>query len=294
MPEEPKTSTAPAEPNASLYAAVDRMRDLAKWLIVILGAIGGTLIAGSQLSDIGAAEGSHLFWAGVGLFLSLVGVGIAVGFTVRVLVPAEMTLPRLAKAGRWSAAAKLASREPEVLFGRQTIAALEADRQAAKKARDEAATSDSNGDALEKASESLKDINAKVHYFLGHALVAQAKRSLNQAFVAMLIGSAVAAAGICLFAWATHPGEADEKTTKVVPKQPSTVLVRLSPEGRRVLSTRLGARCNALELHALAVGGEPGALDLIATPGARCKPLRFTLTGRLGAVVSDEGVRALP
>src|SRR4051812_24708517 len=88
-----KPKEAPPSP---AFAAIDRARDLAKWLIVAFGAIGATLVAGSQLSDIGKTDGWRLFAAFAGLALGLGGVALAVWSAVRVLTPDDLTLRQLA------------------------------------------------------------------------------------------------------------------------------------------------------------------------------------------------------
>src|SRR5512144_1087454 len=48
--------------SGGLVGAADRIRETAKWLTVSLAAIGGVLVAGTQLSDIGSLEpGSDRF-----------------------------------------------------------------------------------------------------------------------------------------------------------------------------------------------------------------------------------------
>jgi len=60
------------EPSTGLQGAADRIRETAKWLTVSLAAVGGVLVAGSQLSDIGALEpGTDRFTA------AIVGAAIA-------------------------------------------------------------------------------------------------------------------------------------------------------------------------------------------------------------------------
>jgi len=77
------------------YAVVDRIRDLAKWLLVALGAIAGVLLAGSKLSDIGATHGDGRVNALIGVGVGLFGAAIALGFIARVLLPIRLALSDL-------------------------------------------------------------------------------------------------------------------------------------------------------------------------------------------------------
>src|SRR3954454_17797218 len=89
-----KPKEAPPSP---AFAAIERARDLAKWLIVAFGAIGTTLVAGSQLADIGKIDGWRLAAAFAGLVLGLVGIAIAIWYAARVLAPDDLSLNQLAR-----------------------------------------------------------------------------------------------------------------------------------------------------------------------------------------------------
>lgn len=301
MPEQkqapPPAGPAP-DPNAQAFAAIDRLRDLAKWLILILGAIGGTLIAGSQLSDIGATEDLHLIAAGGGIALSLLGVGVAIWFTVEVISPSHISLPLLATKGDKSPVAKLAKKEPALLFNRATtIPELNAVRQLAIKAEEEAATaaeatpkSKNLKEQLEAARTKRQNIDADVNRLLGVARFAEVKADMRHALWAMFAGGLATAVGITVFAWATNQSEPAAEAAAAVPKRPTAVVVRLSSRGRQSLSEDLGSRCNPERVRAIALGGEPSVLDLIAVPTRRCAPIRFTLTPAFGRAESVEAV----
>jgi Pentapeptide repeats (8 copies) len=98
---------APASPSASSTAvaaaaprfeaqlkAAESIRETAKWLVAIFGAIAGVLIAGTQLSSLGSIEGEPLR-LGLGLgsaFLALFGVTLSVWFLLSVMLPSSATL----------------------------------------------------------------------------------------------------------------------------------------------------------------------------------------------------------
>jgi hypothetical protein len=58
-----------ASPQANPYAAaVDRMRETAKWIITIFGGLGALLIAGTQLSNVGKLKVNNAvqaIWKGI-------------------------------------------------------------------------------------------------------------------------------------------------------------------------------------------------------------------------------------
>ena len=69
-----------AETSPGIGGAADRIRETAKWLTVSLAALGGVLIAGSQLSDIGGLQPSSSRF-----IVALCGGGIAAVAAVTIL-----------------------------------------------------------------------------------------------------------------------------------------------------------------------------------------------------------------
>lgn len=86
-------------------AAIVQMRDTAKWLFVILGAIGTLMIAGVQLSDLGNFSPEWLrefltnntrFWTSAALFaVTLVLIGVALSSAVKILSSQETSVQDL-------------------------------------------------------------------------------------------------------------------------------------------------------------------------------------------------------
>lgn len=81
--------------------SVSDMRASAKWMLAAAGAVGAALISGGPLVAVGQVHGVlHAALAGLGLAIALGGVGTAIWFTSKVLVPRLMTPAVLKKAGR--------------------------------------------------------------------------------------------------------------------------------------------------------------------------------------------------
>jgi hypothetical protein len=312
--EDDHIEAAPIGSRAANYAVVDRIRDLAKWLLVVLGAIGGVLIAGSKLSDIGAAHGSDRFDALVGVGVALLGAAIALGFIARVLLPIRLTLsglekevaaanaaasgtPRFPKlTERWRRlrrpVGELVHEEKQILCGYETVGALREARweaaEAERAARDAQPVSPS---AVTAARENREAVDEVTYEFLAYALAEKVKRRMVWASAAVALGATLAAAGIVVFSVATH-GTAPATAGEVVPKRPSAVTVELSEHGRDVLTKRLGDNCPDKQIEAIALGGEPDALDVVSVPTANCATTRFTLTENIGVVVNAQPVDA--
>jgi hypothetical protein len=99
--------------------SVSDMRAAAKWTLAASGAVGAALISGGPLVAVGKIHGAlHAVLAGLGLAIALSGVGIAIWFTSRVLVPRLMTPAVLKNARRPELAMlkKLIDAEPTEFF----------------------------------------------------------------------------------------------------------------------------------------------------------------------------------
>lgn len=72
--------------------SIDDMRVAAKWMLAASGAVGAALISGGPLVAVGRVHGAgHAILAGAGLIVTLGGVGIAIWYASRVLVPRLVT-----------------------------------------------------------------------------------------------------------------------------------------------------------------------------------------------------------
>lgn len=72
--------------------SIDDMRVAAKWMLAASGAVGAALISGGPLVAVGRVHGvGHAIVAGLGLIVTLNGVGLAIWYTSRVLVPRLVT-----------------------------------------------------------------------------------------------------------------------------------------------------------------------------------------------------------
>jgi hypothetical protein len=86
----------------SALDAVDDLRTAAKWTLAAVGAVGAVLISGGPLIAVGEVHGvANALLAGLGLAISMSGVGLAIWFTSKVLeprltTPATLTEPLLA------------------------------------------------------------------------------------------------------------------------------------------------------------------------------------------------------
>lgn len=112
----------------SPLTAVDDMRAMAKWTLAVVGVVGAALISGGPLVAVGQVHGLRdSVLAGAGLVCALAGVGLAIWFTSRVLMPRlttpavfteqETSLLTRRKSVRLAKLTSQIDREPAYFFG---------------------------------------------------------------------------------------------------------------------------------------------------------------------------------
>jgi hypothetical protein len=209
--------------SADLSASRELVRSAARWFIAGLGAIGAVLVAGSQLSSVGALSPDTLrFWLAIaGVALGLVAILWAMWRVVDVLSPAQWAFEDLVDA--WDAApavpptprwwnrrqrrsvGRFLRDHPTFLGGFDSPAAIASVYETSSPQRpglDDLV--DLMDDLLDKAS--TVDLHSRFTTLRG------------QIAAGVLLG----AAGIILFAWAANPA---------TPVQPAPSLIRTDLRG---------------------------------------------------------------
>ncbi len=282
-------------------AAVVQIREVVKWLIGGFAAVGVALAAGSQLADLGSAEGLRLVVAIVSVVAVLVGIAGAIFFATRVLVPKAITLKQLVTEASTSDVGKAVVDDPDLLLGHGKSIPDFAEKRQAVLAEEDAAweayegASDKDAKAaliprVKKAEAARRRDDSAMNWLISYARYLQVSKLFRESLVAMFIAAAVAAAGIGGFAWAAHPEDKEGEATPVVERTPAAVVVDLSPEGEESLGDDLGAECNINELEAIAVSGTPEALEVVTIPSDTCELDRFVLTPDLGEADNVEEI----
>lgn len=194
--------------SADLSASRELVRSAARWFIAGLGAIGAVLVAGSQLSSVGALSPDTLrFWLAIaGVALGLLAILWAMWRVVDVLSPAQWAFedlvaawdaaPAVPPARRWwnrrqrRSVGRFLRDHPTLLGGFDSPAAIMAvyeESSAARAGLDDLV--DLMDDLLDKAS--TIDLHSRFATLRG------------QIAAGVLLG----AAGIILFAWAANPAQ---------------------------------------------------------------------------------------
>ena len=309
-------ATAGARATVQFAAAADRVRDTARWLIVSFAAVGGILVAGSQLSSLGTLGPTDLrFWLALaGAVVALTAVVAAVAAVSAVLVIEPLSLEALAhESGYQDIRHRLQADKILVPYAegvpriydrlreadkRQRAASdrlLEASRRALSEHTD--ATSSATSDDTERArqeaerkrlhaSAEIETDNERIESLsaqnvLAVAAILRINSAFDRAKRRVIYLTAAAALGIMLFAAAANPKRSDSPTAVVTGKKTT---VTFTAAGRNALKSVLGGECAPKKLSAVVLGTSPGGIEVVTLPEGRCSSVRVVVSPTLGSV----------
>lgn len=276
-----------SEQASTLVSAGNQIRATAKWLVVSLAGIGGVLVAGVQLSNVGSldADSDRLataIWAGI---LVAIGAGIILGAAV---------ITATVKAHPLSALDPIDEhfKDKTLLQGQTSLGALRKNYQEALELKRNALEANFNSptahtkliataaqarvDYLDGIVRNVLEVGA-YHRLLKHWRILSA-------FIAL--GAVLAGTGVVMFAWASNPPE-NAKASSMTPGVVSTAAqgtVLLVDAGRKALYKQLGDKCpleKPLSIYLLAE--TDFGSDIIITE-EDCNPIRLILKTEWGTV----------
>lgn len=265
--------TTPAEPQADpggVQAAIDRYRDIAKYLITIFAGVGALLIAGTQLSSLGKLSWDdtpdRVVGAALGLLLALGSVAWIVREALKILRPIELSLDDVVADA--DLRAHMDAR-PGALGGAPSVTALRNLR---------------TGTLLDDRGEEWDAVTTGV---IGQAAHRRARDQFDAAWRSMLIAALIGSLAIACFAWAANPPKRATAPATVQPA-PAAVTLDLTDDGREALDGAIGEKCADAPVQALSVGGAEGAPRVVTVPSTACKAAQFVLPPEWGSAVSSK------
>jgi hypothetical protein len=283
-----------AETSTGIQGAADRIRESAKWLTISLAAIGTILVAGSQLSDIGTLEpGSDRFLVAIwGAAAAAVGSAAALLATTWTQTAPAISLSDL-RGNRPPLGTGHARRDESLRTGHGSVADLATaytnavtDRNAKYDAYLAAPDNADLKQRFEVASKGTSALDDQVRGLLKIASYDALRCRWACARLAIVLGGALAAAGIGAFAWAANPPPdvtASVVTPGVLPKA-SVETVMLTEDSRNQLKGPLGDGCPIKKpLKVLKLGSTEAGPDVVVQH-AKCKPVRFILVTDWGSL----------
>lgn len=273
-----------ADALAGIHGAADRIRETAKWLTVSLATVGGVLIAGSQLSNIGKLQPS-----GSRFMVAVIGGSLAAAATVTILwfaiwvatTPAVSLTMLVAKPPPRGLGGTLG--DPRFLDGKDSVAELDDAFQAALNARkvaeaEYAEEPDVIHEAAARAANAkLVSLSDTVQSLLAAVTYMRLAYRWRRAGAALLACGVLATAGIGAFAWAANPPD-DVKASMATPSiltTPETVTITLTTQGQKALGNALGPHCAVTStLRALSLGSTNAGPDVLIQQ-KDCNATRF-------------------
>ena len=252
----------------AVRVAIDRYRDLAKYLIGTFAAVGALLVAGTQLSSIGSLSWRHdserLVACMVGLAAALVAVFWVMRRAVGVLRPVDLSLESIAE-DRYLCIE--IERHQALLAGAQSVATLTALL---------ASSTLSSPEERERWRRVEDAVIDRAGYL-------EMSRRFDRAWRSIAVAAIVGAGGIFVLAWAANPSKSTVTNPEsTLAPEPVPVAVNLTGAGRKVLGEALGEHCPE-PIAGLAIGGTE-AQPMIVTTSTEggCKPARFLLDPEWG------------
>lgn len=281
-----------AETSPGIGGAADRIRETAKWLTVSLAALGGVLIAGSQLSDIGGLQPSSSRF-----IVALCGGGIAavaavtiLAFAIWVATTPAVSLKNLATNPPAGLADTLS--DPRFLDGRDSVVELDGAYTAALNTRNVAFATlrqqdtDANRVAAGAADAEVVSLSDTVSSLLAVVTYMRLAYRWRRAGAALLACGLLAAAGIGAFSWAAKPPDKVKASmaTPSILTTPGTITLTLTARGQEALRNALGPKCAVTStLRALSLGATGAGPDVLIQQKG-CNTVRFIAVTDWGSV----------
>ena len=257
---------------AGVQAAIDRYRDLAKYLITIFAGVGALLAAGTQLASIGTLtpqdETGRFIAVVLGLILAIGAIAAIIGLALRVLKPIEVTFEEAADD---PGLREQINKRTSLLGGADDIDQVRANVR----------------------SNALAEEDLETWYVIADGIVAEAaylrtRETFEGIWWPLLWAAVAGVVGITTFAWGANPPDDTKSATPIVQPAPVPLRITLTADGREALAGALGGDgCTTGPLSALSIGGTENAPRVVTLPHGSCKAVQFMLSAAWGAATSE-------
>lgn len=306
---------APSPPGNPFLPATTQLREVAKWLIGAFAAVATVMLAGTQLSSLGALSTEDPTRLVVAVSAAVVVVAATTGaiYQLSTVLPLDFSgIHGLVEESREQPMRDVLAADSGYRAGRANVAALLADYEAARlrdrRARHargalelEVAEAPEPSEQLEArlaravkleelAAAEAKALNANVTALVQMKGYLNVRRRFDSARTAVLWLAALAAAGIITFAWAANPSEAGPAAGAAIAPRPVEARLVLTPSGVNELGALLGQACaqGAAEsgVRVVAMDADGETADVMVLDDGPCdRTLRLDVAVRLGRLV---------
>jgi len=265
--------------DSRITQSIDDLRSNGKWALVAFGAIGTTLLAGSQLSNIGkfSYNDPRLLVALVCGGLALLAASAAVRATLKVANTGYTELSKLCDADK-----EFLQENPALLEGFGTVDNVMNWYNFAIEQRFEALTQDPvNADDLEISQAWFGYLDGVVDNVASYLRYDRIKRQAEASRATLIDATFVAGLAIFGFVWAANPKS--EQATVVLQSPASVAALKLTDQGKIVVAPIIGAKCAGLDkIDVIVLSVATTGSDLVTLKTVDCPLVRFTVTDALG------------
>jgi hypothetical protein len=262
-----------------LTQSVEDLRSNVKWTLVAFGAIGTTLLAGSQLSSLGKFTlAEPRLWGAIVFAITALGAAAyAVSSALKVANAGYVEFSHLDPAD-----VKYVESNDTILQGFKTVDNL---KLWYNTVIDERHTCLTHSPADKAAQESYEIwfnyldglVDGVVSYIHYNRIRTQSEDSRSQ----LIRASIVAAVALLGFAWAANPKA--ESPVVVLTSPPSQATLALSESGKRTLAPLLGTSCIKLDkIDIVLLSVSTAGSEVVTSKTKDCPLTRFTITDNLG------------
>lgn len=298
--EKPALDSSPSV-ETELAGSAERIRTTAKWLVGTFGAIGGALVAGLQISDIGELNGADRVIAVVGVLVALAAVILIITLASVVLSRGRVALSDLAdesSKGRKRRLVTELNRGPALYAPYKSVSefANAVSTQWIKQAKSwltKQTTTDEDARRVaeqefretKKILPGLNRINARL---LATARAEDVKLTFDR--VRLWIGALgiVAAIGAGAFAYVNTVPDKDEEEAPAIAQRPVAAVADLTEAGKERLESSFGTACDFDRIPVMVVSSSEDGWDVVSLPQRGCEANRVTVTPDDGEVYSEE------
>lgn len=278
--------------SARLTEAVEHIRSNVKWTLVAFGAIGTTLLAGSQLSNLGRFYYSdwRLWLSLLFALLALGAAAYAVRSALKVVFIGYVELNSL----ELSDIAYI-ERNHALLDGFESVEVLRQAYHECIQTKHTHLAEQADLKVLETDKSTFLYLDALIDDVLSAIRYNRIREQSERSQRSLMAASIIAAIGLVGFAWAANPGK--DESTVVLRSPPSPAKLSLTTSGKATLLPVLGEKCAAHEsIDVILISITTSNAEVVTQAIDGCPMLRITLTPGMGKLTSADGAAgaALP
>lgn len=279
-----EAASKPDKYDLRLTQSIEDLRSNVKWTLVAFGAIGTTLLAGSQLSSLGKFPLQEpRLWAAIIFATAALGAAAyAVWSALKVANAGYVEFYNLDPAD-----VEYVQRNAALLEGFGTIDNLRDWYNTVIEERHACLTHSPVDEEAQASYEIWFNyldglVDTVVSYIHYNRIRQQAEKSRTR----LIFASIVAAIALLGFAWAANPKE--EKPVLVLQSPASAATLTLTDEGKKALTPLLGASCTALsQIEVIILNVTTAGSEVVTLTTKDCPLARFTVTGTLGRLAAS-------